>query len=325
MSGAAGSASGAAGSPSGGSNTGGVSGQNTGGSATGGVTGGSGGSGGAPVGGAGASTGGASGAPGGAGAGGTPIGGAGQGGAGGLGGQAGGGRGGATGGAGMGGKAGAGGSGGGSGGGGAFDPCPATGACKILPLGDSITDGVGVTGGGGYRIELFRLARVAGKNLTFVGSLMNGPQMVNNEPFPRMHEGHSGWRINQIDDQVPTPYLNPDPHIILLHIGTNDIAQGQANGAPDRLAALIDQILMDQPNSLLVVAQIIPFNSGVQTFNAAIPAIVTQRANAGRHIILVDQFTGFPTSELADGVHPNTAGYVRMATKWYAAISSYLH
>jgi lysophospholipase L1-like esterase len=52
---------------------------------------------------------------------------------------------------------------------------------------------------------------------------------------------------------------------------------------------------------------------------------VQTRASAGKHVILVDQFTGFPTSELGDGVHPNQAGYARMAGVWYEAIKSYLH
>ncbi|WP_437766747.1 hypothetical protein WMF27_22915 [Sorangium sp. So ce281] len=87
----------------------------------------------------------------------------------------------------------------GDGGAGGFTPCPTNGEpCKILPLGDSITDGVGVQGGGGYRIELFRKARAAGKKITFVGSLMNGPATVDGASFPRAHEGHSGWKIDQI-------------------------------------------------------------------------------------------------------------------------------
>lgn len=101
------------------------------------------------------------------------------------------------GGGGAGGVGGAGGDGGGdtagTGGAGGYTPCPTTGEpCKILPLGDSITDGIGVQGGGGYRIELFRKARAAGKNITFVGSLVNGPSMVDGAAFPRNHEGHSG-------------------------------------------------------------------------------------------------------------------------------------
>jgi lysophospholipase L1-like esterase len=63
----------------------------------------------------------------------------------------------------------------------------------------------------------------------------------------------------------------------------------------------------------------------VQTYNDAIPAVVQERASAGKHIVLVDQFTGFPTSELGDGVHPNQQGYERMAGVWYAAIGKLLN
>jgi hypothetical protein len=72
----------------------------------------------------------------------------------------------------MGGSAGASGASG-TGGSAGFDPCPATGPCKILPLGDSITDGLTVMGG--YRIELFRLALNADKEITYVGGSANGP------------------------------------------------------------------------------------------------------------------------------------------------------
>jgi hypothetical protein len=80
-----------------------------------------------------------------------------------------------------------------------------------------------------------------------------------------------------------------------------------AAGAPDRLAKLVDQILTRLPNALLVVATIIPFpgaSRAVDTFNAAIPSIVKTRADAG--------------------VHPNQAGYERMAGVWYTAIRPYL-
>ncbi|HEX6765050.1 MAG TPA: SGNH/GDSL hydrolase family protein [Polyangiaceae bacterium] len=214
---------------------------------------------------------------------------------------------------------------GGSGGGGAFDPCPATGDCKILPLGDSITDGLVVPGG--YRIELFHLALQAMKHITYVGGSVNGPTMVDGVTFPRSHEGHSGWTISQIDGIVPSPALGVNPHIILLHIGTNDM-RGGVNGASTRLGTLIDQIIMAQPNALLVVSNIVPYpaeSTSVTTYNAAVPGVVQMRAQAGKHILFVDQFMGFPTSELQDGIHPNTMGYARMARAWYAAISSYLH
>jgi lysophospholipase L1-like esterase len=207
-----------------------------------------------------------------------------------------------------------------------FDPCPASDPCKIMPLGDSITDGTGYSGG--YRVELFAKAIADEKNITFVGSLSNGPDTVSGVTFPKSHEGHFGWTISQVDELIPDPALGPAPHIVLVHLGTNDVNQNQVSGASDRLGSLIDQIIAELPDTLIVVAKIIPEPSkasGIDTLNAAIPGVVQARAGSGKHVILVDQFTGFPSSELGDGVHPNQAGYERMAGVWYEAIKSYLH
>ncbi len=231
----------------------------------------------------------------------------------------------ATGGAGTGGTA-AGGSGGTAG----FDPCPATEPCKVLPLGDSITEGMTGSGSnysfnGGYRVELFRLAHSNGKNMTFVGTRSNGPDTVDGAPFPKNNEGYSGIKIQALNDQH-IPGKLAGAHIVLLHIGTNDMT-APAN-APAQLEALIDEITDALPNSLLVVSNIIPFSlaaSATTTYNAAIPGIVDEKAAAGAHVIFVDQNTGFPTNQLPDQIHPNAAGYAVMGTVWYDAIKSYLH
>ncbi|WP_437544881.1 SGNH/GDSL hydrolase family protein [Sorangium sp. So ce367] len=206
-----------------------------------------------------------------------------------------------------------------------FQPCPATGACKILPLGDSITFGLGFDGG--YRVELFHLATQDGHEVTFTGTQqMNGPAMVDGKPFPRNHEGISGETIQQIANRIPTPGLREMPHIVLLHAGTNDMYR-EPNGADTRLGALIDELIAEAPDALIVVSNIIPLPNGanaVSTYNAKIPALVEARASKGAHVVFVDQFKDFPTSELGDGVHPNKAGYARMAGRWYDAISDYL-
>jgi hypothetical protein len=83
-----------------------------------------------------------------------------------------------------------------------YHPCPTDGtACKIMPFGDSITDGYNADTPGGYRVELFRRAHSAGKNITFVGSGWNGPDTVDGAPFPHNHEGHSGWTIAPEEQQ----------------------------------------------------------------------------------------------------------------------------
>ena len=93
------------------------------------------------------------------------------------------------------------------------------------------------------------------------------------------------------------------------------------------LDALLGKLIAEAPRALIVVAQITPLSfggGGVNAFNAALPAIVDARAKAGEHVMLVDMNTGFPTSLLGDGVHPNQMGYERMAGVWYDAIGGLL-
>ena len=118
-----------------------------------------------------------------------------------------------------------------------------------------------------------------------------------------------------------------NPHIVLVHLGTNDIGQNQSSGAPDRLGKLIDDIVAAAPDALVVVAKIIPLpsaTSAVTTFNNAIPGVVKTRTDAGKHVVVVDQFSALTSSDM-DTVHPYESGYEKMAVVWYTAIKSYLH
>src|ERR1044071_684662 len=96
------------------------------------------------------------------------------------------------------------------------------------------------------------------------------------------------------------------------------------------LSGLLDKITTNAPNALVVVAQIIPLGYGtndvIKAYNQAIPGVVQQRAAAGKHVVLVDMFTGFtPASMLgSDSIHPNTSGYKFMADHWYSVIGSLL-
>lgn len=159
-----------------------------------------------------------------------------------------------------------------------------------------------------------------------MGALSNGPNTVGNVPFPKNHEGVSGETIEQIHNRVRTRALQDNPNIILLHAGTNDMWAG-ASGAPQRLATLIDDLSTRAPNALIVVSNIIPWpqmTNNVNQYNSQITSLINQRMNEGKNIIFVDQNTGFPSGELADGIHPNAQGYARMGAKWYDAIYEHL-
>jgi lysophospholipase L1-like esterase len=219
-----------------------------------------------------------------------------------------------------------------------FNPCPTDGSpCRIMPLGDSITFGLGSPApGGGYRVELFRQAVVDGHNLTFVGTRPpNGPTgNIEGQPFPRDHDGISGDTIPGVSGRVDAAIAATDPDIILLHIGTNHLGGATVpNGLMDQLGNLLEQITEAAPDALLVIAQIVPRqqnNASTEAYNAAIPALVEERTAQGDHVVLVDMFEPFVSNPafanalLNDFVHPNNAGYAVMAETWYGAIESLL-
>jgi lysophospholipase L1-like esterase len=196
------------------------------------------------------------------------------------------------------------------------------GGTKVMPLGDSITEGTQVPGG--YRIGLWQRFTSNGYRVDFVGSQFNGPANLGDHD----HEGHPGWRIDQIDANIGGWLGTFQPHTVLLHIGTNDILQNfNVSTAPNRLSTLIDQITNGVPSAEVFVAQIIPLaNSGqemaVRTFNAAIPGIVQSKVNAGKHVHLVDMHSALTTADLTDGIHPTATGYDKMAATWFTALRS---
>ncbi|MBB5866764.1 lysophospholipase L1-like esterase [Allocatelliglobosispora scoriae] len=194
------------------------------------------------------------------------------------------------------------------------------GGVRVMPLGDSITEGTQVPGG--YRTGLWQRLASGGYRVDLVGSQFNGPSSLGDHD----HEGHPGWRIDQIDANITGWLQTTSPRTVLLHIGTNDVLQNyNLSGAPGRLSSLLDRITALAPAADVFVATIIPLSNSSQenaarTFNAAIPGIVQAKANAGKHVHLVDMHSALTTGDLIDGIHPTATGYDKMAATWYTAL-----
>jgi len=196
----------------------------------------------------------------------------------------------------------------------------------LMPLGDSITAGYQSSTGNGYRGPLYNDLSSQGDTPYFVGSQSQGTM---SDPY---EEGHYGAEISALATSsgiwcVTNDLATYRPNIILLHIGSNDMNNNyEVSTAPARLASLIDQIMSVDPDSTLLVAQLI-CNSNAQTqsningYNAQIPAIVQARANAGKHIAMVSM-SALTTADLYDGLHPNDSGYQKMANAWDAAVQN---
>ncbi|MFC9797253.1 FG-GAP-like repeat-containing protein [Streptomyces sp. NPDC127584] len=193
---------------------------------------------------------------------------------------------------------------------------------RILPLGDSITFGEGSSDGSGYRRELWEdLKNQTTTRTSFVGSQHNGSIPDND------HEGHSGWRIEDIAGITDNAMSTYRPNVVLLHIGTNDMNTNRdPAGAPRRLGELIDRIIRDQPEVAVVVSTLVPARDPVvegriAAYNNSIPDVVAERQNAGKHVWMVDM-DPVDVSDLADVLHPNDSGYRKMGDIFYQGVQS---
>src|SRR5262249_37297301 len=200
---------------------------------------------------------------------------------------------------------------------------------RIMPLGDSITEGL--SGHDTYRYQLWTELHQAGYNVDFVGA-KHGNQ-AGNPPTPEFdqdHMGYSGWRADEFVGRLGTDFAGPyDPDIVLLHVGTNDLIQGQSvSSTISDIAGIIDDLRLANPNVTILLAQIIPnvdTNGTTELFNAQILQLAQQKNNNNSRVIAVDQYSGFDeNNDLYDGIHPNGSGELKMANRWFSALQGVL-
>jgi lysophospholipase L1-like esterase len=117
-----------------------------------------------------------------------------------------------------------------------IEALPRSVALRVLPLGDSITNGVGSTDGNGYRDIFVELAEQGGA-VQMIGSHAGVGKMSNNQ-----EEGWNGYTIDKISKKA-TNALEAKPNLVLLLAGTNNMnSDAQERSAPSEMEALIDKV-----------------------------------------------------------------------------------
>lgn len=208
-----------------------------------------------------------------------------------------------------------------------------TAPVKIMPLGDSITAGPGC-----WRAILWHDLQTNGyTNIDFVGSVPDGGCNYG-YTYDGDNEGHGGYSATGIaqNNQLPAWLSAANPDIVLMHLGTNDMWGGSipVSSVLAAYTTLIGQMRANNPTMKILVAQIIPMNppscptcaAEVQSLDQAIPGWAAGLTTAQSPIIVVDQWTGFDdaTDTGGDGVHPNDAGFAKMAARWYPPLAQVL-
>ncbi len=206
---------------------------------------------------------------------------------------------------------------------------------RLLPLGDSITEGAKAELGG-YRWPLFNLMVDAGYVFQFVGSLRTGSPADMPQPW---HEGHGGFQVESEDGGaqlegavVEAALSNYRPEVILLLAGTNDLYWPDT-ADPDKTSAeygrLLAQIFNLSPDAG-VIASPVPWklnvpSAQVAAFNDHIHAVVDGFCDAGYRVAWVAGMTDAVDAgpeNLTDGIHPSQPAYERMAEQWFKVLDS---
>ena len=199
---------------------------------------------------------------------------------------------------------------------------------RVLPVGDSITDGQ--VGRNSYRYFLYRRLIDAGYGVDFVGGrIRNDVGDPANFDYDQNHEGHSGWRADNILENIVNWVQSYNPEIVLLHIGTNDIWRGDTVASTvAEVAGIIDAIRGVNSNIKIVLAQIIPlvnYEAQIATFNADLATMAAGKVSDGANVSVVDMFTNFSINDdTFDGVHPNNSGAGKMSDRWFDALDDLL-
>jgi lysophospholipase L1-like esterase len=195
---------------------------------------------------------------------------------------------------------------------------------RIMPLGDSITYGFWGYGDTrsadlitGYRQALFLALQKAGHQIELVGTLSAGGAAT--PSFNPRHEGHGGWRDDQVADKV-FDWLTAHPaDIVLLHIGTNSL-----DSSPADVERILDEIDRFSPDTIVLLARIInrkTYSSLTRLFNDNVEAMARERIRNGDRIVLVNMEDALDYSkDMNDLLHPNQTGYEKMAKVWLAPL-----
>ncbi len=223
---------------------------------------------------------------------------------------------------------------------------------KIMPLGDSKTEGGGGAGAqsswrGFLRTKLMK----AGYAIDYVGDRQN-IALGDTIPTDTDHAGHGGYSIGPdtqtfcggcettgLYEHVDTWINNANPDVVLLAIGVNDFfneANHPANyktTAPKRYRSLVEKILLTKPNVNIILGTIEPVkwdknwggdpaDNDLGALNAAIKALADSSTTDNiffadiRNKMLID----YGPVDFFDDVHLSETGAKKNANAWLEAV-----
>lgn len=195
-------------------------------------------------------------------------------------------------------------------------------------LGDSITVGTGSTDGRGFRSLLFRAFEVADVNPGVTALRFNGA--TNDSALN--HFGTSGAIISDKGTTIAAELAARPADLLVCLIGTNDCRDNGTTydpvTTPAAYATLLENVRVQDSGLPVIVCTVPPLtnsthNANVDDLNDELTkggGVIAVQQGLGQSITVCDLNSAITTADLGDGVHPNDAGYAKIAAALEASI-----
>ena len=173
----------------------------------------------------------------------------------------------------------------------------------ILVLGDSLSQGFGLTPGEAYPMLLAKKLRAAGLN------------------FQVTNASAAGGTTKGGLERLPS-HLKRKVDIFIVELGINDAFRGvPVNQIQNNLQQIIDKVTARNPRVRVVIAGMQLPNHAADDYVSAFGKMFADlAAKNGAALVpyLLQSVAGDPSMNLSDGIHPNAAGQKILAeTVWH--------
>ena len=202
---------------------------------------------------------------------------------------------------------------------------PADGIWRILPIGDSITEGG--SSFSNWRFRLWEKLTASGYFIRYTGTRTSKSRIG-----PLAHEGHGGKNAEFIARHLHGMKEPPAADIVLLHAGHNHFAhENPVAGIVAAHESIIATCRDANPQVTILLARVIPSSklpkySYIPALNKELTALAGRLDRKDSRVVIVDQAAGFdPVSDTVDdGVHPNESGAEKIAKRWFESLREVL-
>ena len=208
---------------------------------------------------------------------------------------------------------------------------------KIMALGASRVEGARPDFES-FRYELWIDLVDGGWTFDYTGTQTDNASYpeYNGTEFDPDHEGRGGWTSGEILSGMDA-WLSQtgSPDIVLFSSPSgNDALTGLSyEQAVSNINAIVDVLQADNPEVIIIIEQMAPGRSDFmnaeqneffEQMQQEVVSIAENQTTSSSQVIVVDMFSGFNDSYLADDVHYNEAGAIFVADRYYEVLENVL-